>query len=65
MSRCVACNDVLSFIDIRNVYQDGSEGDLCGVCRPITENPDGVKDSEYQFEGLQEGASTIKRLDLF
>lgn len=65
MSRCVACNSVLSYSDIKNVYEDGSEGDLCEVCRPITDNPDSVDDKYFQCENSEEGVSFIKRLDYF
>lgn len=50
MSRCRACNAVLSEYDLRRTNEEGDPEDFCIVCRGVSDNPDSVDWKFKQFE---------------
>ena len=70
MSRCVACNALLSSADLRINKEDNTPEDMCCVCRGgVPQWDDEVgdwydeSDHEYQFQDVTEGVKSIVNHD--
>ena len=58
MTRCAICNEPLKWGDYKHTKPDGTEGDICSVCRDEINNIDIPEHKSYMFEDIYEGVKS-------